>query len=58
MMSSFLNLMTLAQTAGEIFLEKAKFVVDNAASFGYTNQAVFSREQRFAAVLELVDRPA
>ena len=40
------------------FLEKGKKVVDKSACSGYNNQAVFPREQRFAAVLELVDRPA
>ena len=44
--------------AKEIFSGKLKNAVDILVRSGYNNQAVFSREQTFAAVLELVDRPA
>ena len=43
---------------GKFFREKGKFKVDIREGSGYNNQAVFFRGRTFAAVLELVDRPA
>ena len=42
----------------KISAKKVEFMVDKWLGSGYNSQAVFPREQRFAAVLELVDRPA
>ena len=42
----------------KFFEKKVELMVDKSAGSGYNNQAVFPKEQRFAAVLELVDRPA
>ena len=44
--------------ARKIFLEKPQILVDIMDTNGYNNQAVFFRRYLFAAVLELVDRPA
>ena len=46
------------QKPDEKIREKAKMGVDNGGGSGYNKHAVFSGGCFYAAVLELVDRPA